>query len=254
MLYASLPGSVRRELHLRIGRTLEALSTSASDPPLAELAHHFVLAGPAAEAGVAIEYASRAAERATSVHAHEEAARLYHLGLQAGGLDDLRRYPLLMRFGEASTRAGDEEGAQEAFWEAAEIAQRRGLDEELGHAALGYGGMFYWMRAGDDERLVPLLERALASLGPGDSQLRASLLGRLAGALRDEWSMERRSALSSEAVEVARRIGDQRTLLNALICHVSAAMGPIPVRRWQSFGVRSANSSRRRVTPGMSTS
>ena len=86
--------------------------------------------------------------------------------------------------------------------------------------------MFYWMRAGDDERLVPLLERALASLGPGDSKLRASLLGRLAGALRDEWSMERRSALSSEAVAMARRLGDERTLLNALICHVAAAMGP----------------------------
>ena len=98
---------------------LGALPTSASDPPLAELAHHFVLAGPAAEAGVAIDYASRAAERATSLHAHEEAARLYQLGLQVGGLDDLERYPLLMRLGEALTRAGDEEGAQEAFWEAA---------------------------------------------------------------------------------------------------------------------------------------
>ena len=226
VLYASLPGSVRRELHLRIARTLEALPTSASDPPLAELAHHFVLAGPAAEAGIAIDYASRAAERATAVYAHEEALRLYRLGLQAGGLDDLDRCTLLMRLGESASRAGDEDGAKDAFWEAAEIAQQRGLDEELGHAALGYGGMFYWMRAGDDERLVPLLERALATLGPGDSELRASLLGRLAGALRDEWSMERRSALSSEAVAVARRLGDKRTLLNALICHVAAAMGP----------------------------
>ena len=77
-----------------------------------------------------------------------------------------------MRLGNSATRAGDEEGAQDAFWKAAEIAGQRGLDEELGHAALGYGGMFYWMRAGD-ERLVPLLERALASLGPGDSKLRA---------------------------------------------------------------------------------
>ena len=91
-----------------------------------------------------------AAERATAVYAHEEAARLYRLGLQAGGLDDLHRYTLLMRLGDSATRAGDEEGAQDAFWEAAEIAQQRGLDEELGHAALGYGGMFYWMRAGDD--------------------------------------------------------------------------------------------------------
>jgi len=39
-------------------------------------------------------------------------------------------------------------------------------------------------RTGSDERLVPLLDRALAGLDQGDSALRASLLGRLAGALR----------------------------------------------------------------------
>jgi hypothetical protein len=224
VLYASLPGSVRRDLHLRIAQTLEG--QTAAEPPLAELAHHFVLAGPAADPGVAIDYAIRAAERATSVHAHEEAARLCRLGLQVGGLDDQQRYSLLMRFGEAAIRGGDREGSQAAYWEAAEIAQRLGLREELGEAALGYGGMIRWLRAGDDEQLVPLLERALAALDPGDSTLRAALLGRLAGALRDEWSMDRRTALSSEAVAVARRVGDQRTLLDALICHLAAAMGP----------------------------
>ena len=224
VLYASLPGSVRRDLHLRMARTLEAQRTP--EPPLAELAHHYVLAGPAAEPGIAIDYATRAAERATAVHAHEESARLYRLGLQASGLDDRGRCTLLLRLGASASRAGDQARTKEAFWQAAEIAQGFGLTEQLAEAALGYGGMFHWLRAGDDERLVPLLERALAALDPGDSTLRAGLLGRLAGALRDEWSMERRSALSSEAVAIARRIGDQRTLLDALICHVAAAMGP----------------------------
>jgi hypothetical protein len=226
VLYASLPAFVRRDLHLRIAQALEVLAVAGSDPPLAELAHHYVLAGPAAAAGVAIDYAGRAAERATSVHAHEEAARLYRLGLQAGGLDDGDRFRLLMRLGEAATRGGDQEGAQDAFWHAAGIAERLGQGEQLAQAAVGYGGMFHWLRAGDDERLVPLLERALVALGPGDSGLRAALLARLAGALRDEWSMERRSALSEEAVAVARRVGDRQILLNALICHVATAMGP----------------------------
>ena len=226
VLYASLPGSVRRELHVLIGGKLEALAQTSGDLPLAELAHHYVLAGPAAEPGLAIAYAMRAAEHAAAVHAHEEAARLYRLGLQAGGLDDRSRYGLLMHLGEAAFRSGDRGGSQDAFWQAAGIAERLRLAEELGRAALGYGGMFYWLRAGDDERLVPLLERALAELDPGDSTLRASLLGRLAGALRDEWSMDRRSALSSEGLAMARRIGDEPTLLNALICHIAAAMGP----------------------------
>ena len=226
VLYASLPTSVRRGLHLRIAQTLEAMPGGGSDAPLAELAHHYVLAGPAAQTGVAIDYAGRAAERATSVHAHEEAARLCRLGLQAGGLDDRDRYMLLMRLGEAATRGGDQEGAQDAFWQAAEIAERLGQGEEFAQAAVGYGGVFHWLRAGDDERLVPLLERALAALGPGDSGPRAALLARLAGALRDEWSMDRRSALSGEAVAMARRVGDRQILLNALICHVATAMGP----------------------------
>jgi hypothetical protein len=224
VLYASLPGSVRRDLHLRIARILEA--TPAPQPPLAELAHHYVLAGPAAEPRVAVDYATRAAERATSVHAHEEAARLYRLGLQAGGLDDRERCELLLRLGTSTSRAGDQARTKETFWDAASIAERIGSTEQLAEAALGYGGPFHWLRAGDDPRLIPLLERGLAALDPADSVPRARLLGRLAGALRDEWGMERRSALSSEAVAMARRLGDKRALLDALICHIAAAMGP----------------------------
>ena len=229
VLYASLPPSVRQDLHLRIAQALEA--RSASEPPLAELAHHYVLAGSAAPPGVAIDFATRAADRATSVHAYEEAARLFGLGLQAGGLDESDRCTLLLRLGESATRAGDQATYKVAFWEAAQIAQRLGLDERFAQAALGYGGPFHWLRAGDDERLVPLLERALAALDPSDSRLRAGLLGRLAGALRDEWRMDRRSALASEAVVMSRRLGDERSLLDALICHIAAAMGPDDVEQ-----------------------
>ena len=241
VLYASLRVPVRREPSSDCPN-LEALPTSKADPPLAELAHHFVLAGPAAEGGIAIEYATRAAERATAVYAHEEAARLYRLALHAGGLDDLHQYTLLMRLGDGDARWG-RAGCEGRFLAGSGDREHLGLDEELGHAALGYGGMFHWLRAGDDERLVPLLERALAALIQGTAS-RAALLGRIAGALRDEWSMERRSALSSEAVAMARRVGDERTLLDALICHVAAAMGPDSVTEMAEPGARSASWSR----------
>ena len=51
-----------------------------------------------------------------------------------------------------------------------------------------------WARAGGDERLVPLLEEGLAALADEDVELRARLLARLAGALRDEHSRDRRDA------------------------------------------------------------
>ena len=56
--------------------------------------------------------------------------------------------------------------------------------------------------------------------------LRARLLARLAGALRDEPSLEPRSSLSREAVEIARRLGDKETLVYALTSQFMATWGP----------------------------
>ena len=44
-------------------------------------------------------------------------------------------------------------------------AQPPGCPSCLARAALGYGGSCHWQRAGDDRRLVPLLEEALAAVG-----------------------------------------------------------------------------------------
>src|SRR5438874_603812 len=74
-----------------------------------------------------------------------------------------------------------------------------------------------YARAGGDDRLVPLLEQGLAALtGDEDVELRTRLLARLAGALRDEHSRDRRDALSREAVEIARQAGNPSALACAL--------------------------------------
>jgi tetratricopeptide (TPR) repeat protein len=52
------------------------------------------------------------------------------------------------------------------------------------------------------------------------------LLARLAGALRDEPSLEQRSSLGRRAVEIARRIGDPDTLGYALASLFTATWGP----------------------------
>ena len=115
-------------------------------------------------------------------------------------------------------RAGTTAEAKEAFLAAADLAARRDLPERLGRAALGYGGRLSWEVSRDDERLVPLLERAIAAAGTEDSILRVRLLARLAGGpLRDvRFPAERRAALSHEALEIARRIGDPSTLAYAV--------------------------------------
>jgi tetratricopeptide (TPR) repeat protein len=165
------------------------------------------------------------------VTAYEEAIRLYRMCLE---LLDLREPPdgelrceLLLRLGDSKARAGDMAAAKRAFLEAAALAKRLDLPEQLGRAALGYGGRFVWEAARGDPHLVPLLEEALRRLPEEDSPLRAKLLARLAGGpLRDDLDRERRDILSREAVEIARRLGDPATLSYALDGRYNAVWWP----------------------------
>jgi hypothetical protein len=83
-----------------------------------------------------------------------------------------------------------------------------------------------WSRAYEDPHLIPLLESALHALPAEASALRVRVMARLAGALRDHPSRDRRASLSAQAVGIARRLGDPATLAYALDGHYSALMWP----------------------------
>src|SRR5215212_9368434 len=229
-LYEALGPTGRRQAHLRAGEALESLYASNPEPHLAELAHHFFEALPAAEPARAIDYGRRAGDRARQLLGYEEAVRLYELALGALDLEgngpDYRRCALLVALGDAQARAGDESAGRATFLHAAELATRAGLPYELARAALGYGGRFVWARAYGDVRLIPLLEHALSLLPADASVLRVKLMARLAGALRDSPTRERRASLSAQAVEIARRLGDPATLAYALAGRYGALMWP----------------------------
>ncbi|HWO71678.1 MAG TPA: AAA family ATPase, partial [Actinomycetota bacterium] len=230
-LYDELTPVHRARLHRRAGEIIEDLHRSHIDARLPELAHHFGRAGPATEvAGRAVDYARRAAEAALRSLAYEEAVRLFRMaleGLEASEGDPAAaRCELLLALADAQARAGDLPGAKESYLRAADVARRLGLREHLARAAVGYGGRFVWPRAGSDARMLPLLYEALDALGDGDLDLRVRLLARLAGALRDDPSTEERDRLSREAVALARRLGDPRTLAYALSGRYAAMLGP----------------------------
>lgn len=220
VLYEELGASRRRRLHDRAGEALEALHAADPDAHLPELAYHFFEAGPTGDPGKALEYARRAGGHAARQLAYEEAARLYELGIRilrtAGRTDEPARWDLMLALGEARLRAGDEEDAKATFLEAAEIARRLEDAEALGRAALGYGGLVVWSAARGDPHLIPLLEEALAALPSSDSALRARLISRLSCAVRDQPDRERGLPLSEEAVAMARRLDDPRTLAYTL--------------------------------------
>jgi DNA-binding SARP family transcriptional activator len=230
-LYDELPAMRRMRLHQQVGEVLEALYASDPDPHLAELAYHSYEAVPAGDATRAVRYAQRAGDRAATLLAYEEAARLYALGLETiesqtpeNGIDCCE---LLLRLGDVQARAGNIPIAKKTFLRAAAMARGVGLPDQLARAALGYGGRFVWGRTWGDRHLVPLLEEALTVLPEEDSELRVRLLARLAGGpLRDTLPPEPRDAMSQKAVEMARRLGDPATLAYALDGRLCANWGP----------------------------
>jgi hypothetical protein len=144
---------------------------------LAEIALHFIAAGPEST-DRALDYARRAADLAASSLAFEEAARLYNLALTLP-MNDAIRCELLLTLGDVLARAGDTPASKRRFDEAALLAEKLGLAEQLGHAALGYGGRIVWEVSRDDNHLIPLLERALDELPAEDTLLRVRLLAGL---------------------------------------------------------------------------
>jgi DNA-binding SARP family transcriptional activator len=219
-LYDRLPPSRRAERHRAAGAALAQLYAADPEPHLTELAHHFFFGATVGDTAEAVTYGRMAAERATRLLAHEEAARLYERTIQVVDafppVDQALRSELLLELGEAHNRTSDESAAKAAFLEAARIADRAELTETLARAAIGYGGPFVLIRAETDVDLVPLLERALDRLPPGHDVLRTRLLARLAGALRAHPSPARAISLSNEAVALGRTTGDAATLACAL--------------------------------------
>src|SRR6185295_10051062 len=77
-----------------------------------------------------------------------------------------------------------------------------------------------------DEALLALYEEASAALGTSDSLLRARVLGQLAAELQYTLQRERRHALSREAVDIARRLGDRSGLAQVLPLRLIAISDP----------------------------
>jgi tetratricopeptide (TPR) repeat protein len=148
---------------------------------------------------------------------------------------------VLLALGEAQQTAGvgrdrgvgpgDSATARATFERALRYARLSGSVEQFARGALGMAGLSYNVAV--DGSVDAILEEALERLGDADSRLRVLLLGRLAvdcmqlpldGGVRP--AIERAWELSDEAVAVARRLDDPRTLADALMARVQAQFGP----------------------------
>jgi DNA-binding winged helix-turn-helix (wHTH) protein/tetratricopeptide (TPR) repeat protein len=82
-LYSELNSPRRVRLHRRVADAIERLAQDMPNPPLAELAYHFSQAASTGTVDKAIDYATRAGDRAADGLAHEEAARLFDIALHS---------------------------------------------------------------------------------------------------------------------------------------------------------------------------
>ena len=215
-LHDDLPAARRHELHLATADRLER----DPSPALTEIAHHLLEAG-AAHADRAAEAVKRAAERARRQLAFEPAAQLIERSLAAAPTaNKLLRFELVRLLGEVRILGGDDARGKESACEAAELA--RGLDsaELLARAALTHGLAYSF--GVTDRVLVQLLEEALAALPPGDHPLRARMLARLGAAMTPAPISSVPMGLARDAIEMARRLGDDRTRLEVIFAAMSA--------------------------------
>ncbi|MDJ0868826.1 MAG: AAA family ATPase [Myxococcota bacterium] len=228
-LYDGTPAGARAQWHRRVGEALETRHAAAPDPVLSELAHHFHAATPAGTEERAIDYAVRAAQRATRLHAHEDAALLYERALDAlelrVPLDEPRRLELLLALGDARLLAAEVEAARAAFLRAATAARSLDAAPAFVHAAQGYGASTLW-GVPPDETQRELIDEALALQPAAAPRQRARLLSLLCVSPSANDDGERSDALSHEAIALARALGDPAVLSEALHARHFLLRGP----------------------------
>jgi len=216
--------SRRVRLHGRVGEALEKLVGPRPDGRITELAHHFLIAAPAGVSDKAVRYSIEAADAALDGLAFEDAVNLCRLGLTAVEwarrdripLEDSAECDLLLRLGRAEVRAG-RVGGRDTLLRAYRLACELGDHYRVAAAMLALSRGFFARIGRVDRQVVEALENAVAMQPADDSAVLAELLATLASELVWAPDGERRFGLSSQALAIARRTDDPRTLARILL-------------------------------------
>jgi class 3 adenylate cyclase len=225
-LYEELSTAKRLRLHKAAAEALEKMGGDDTDRYLSELAHHYFEASALGGVEKAVFYARRAGEKAMRQLAFEEAAVQFDRALQALELADVgqeeSRCELLLALGQAQISSGEPAAALETFRSAFEVAKSLGLSDLIARAALGVGDILTDVLTVNQE-LVETLEEALDANAGRETSLRVRLLARLGEAYRfDEATKHREEELISEALAMARRLGDPGATGQALYGRIVA--------------------------------
>jgi class 3 adenylate cyclase/tetratricopeptide (TPR) repeat protein len=234
--YEALLKSRRKELHLRVARTLDEKFNVLKETHPEVLARHWVEAGDGAKA---VQYLNLAGEQAAMRAAHTEA--IAHFSEALDGLerlplplDEAQRCSLLLELGREQRKAGELLRAQETFIRSAEIAQTLGAMESVVNVALELVRMTYQIGL-SSEAPLRLLDDALERVGPADSVLKAKVLGGLAIVLGVTGEQAQAIGYAERGIDMSRRLDDADALELSLQGANYALQGPQNLERLLAY-------------------
>ncbi len=233
--YQSLLLSRRARYHAAIADALERHFMDVVETQPEILAQHLTAASLPDRA---IDYWLRAGKRSVSRAFFAEAVAQLRRGLHLvqqlpGGsaAQGPRSLPLLLILGRAQTETLGQI-ARKTFRDAVEIARQFRLPGAFAQAALSFEEGHRSLQSSQLDA-VPLLEEALAGLGPdADDVDRCRVLSRLARALQNIGSFERATEINRLALPLAQRLNDARALHDASVCEL-LLHGVNPIRAAQ---------------------
>lgn len=213
-LYSELPAAERLRLHRVAAEALEAELSPESRA--ADLSYHWLQVAALGDTNRAEHWTLQAADEAMKNLAFEAAVPLYATVLDLAerrGAGPAEHAAILVALGHAQWRSGELQTCVSSTGRAAALAEEAGRPDLLAQAALVMHGV-------GDERIIgsviALCRRALELLDPGDEELEAALLGRLAMAVSESGDVESAMEISERALELALRFGNPEVLAPAL--------------------------------------
>ncbi|MEO7573288.1 MAG: AAA family ATPase [Acidimicrobiales bacterium] len=215
-LHEEISTNRRVRMHWSVGEAIDDRSRGGADAHLDALAYHYGEGALAGDPAQAVEVARRAATKATTELAFETAAG--HLDRALGLLELFDRPPielrgdLLLDLATALRNAGDPRRRPTVF-AAADVARTLGDPQRLAQAALILAPFGISTEIGFvGEEALALFEEALAGVPEEPSPVRARLLSAIAVELQWGGDIDRRRRAASEALVMARALGDGPTL------------------------------------------
>ncbi|MCP3462644.1 AAA family ATPase [Bradyrhizobium sp. CCGUVB23] len=234
--YQSLLTSRRQRYHAAIARALAEYRRETADTQPELVARHF------SEAGLpqlALPFWRRAGERALARSANYEAIDHYGKALaiaerlpDAEGREDAV-LETRIALGRAQSAAGHLQQASDTFERAAGEARARGSSDALANCAIGFAQARFYYHSIDPS--IALLLEALSAIEGGDSRQRCQILSALGRGFLMKGDFARADIFNSEAIEMARRLEDDRSLCEVLF---TPFLGPTALSGTQPADLR----------------